>query len=54
MTRFLTPTCGAAMPMPPSGEGDKVNGELAEVRVELTGEAEAASHTGHHSGHDPV
>merc|ERR1712057_59999 len=32
------------------GEGDEVDAELAEVRVELTGETEAASDTGHASG----
>lgn len=30
-----------------SGEGDQVHGELSQVRVELTGEAEAAGHAGH-------
>merc|ERR1712225_135041 len=30
-----------------TGEGDEIDTELAEVRVELTGEAEAASDTGH-------
>merc|ERR1712057_26935 len=29
------------------GEGDEVDAELAEVRVELTGEAQAAGHAGH-------
>ena len=29
-----------------SGEGDQVDGELSEVRVELAGESEAAGNTG--------
>jgi hypothetical protein len=35
-------------------EGDKVDGELAKVGVELTGEAEAASDTGHSGRHEVV
>ena len=30
-----------------SGEGDQVDSQLSEVRVQLTGESQAASHTGH-------
>jgi len=37
-----------------TGEGDEVDGELSEVRVELTGEAEAAGHTGEGSGDQVV
>mmetsp|Transcript_21139 Transcript_21139/g.29810 ORF Transcript_21139/g.29810 Transcript_21139/m.29810 type:complete len:311 (+) Transcript_21139:547-1479(+) len=37
-----------------TGEGDKVNGKFAEVGVELTGEAEAASDTGHSGRHEVV
>merc|ERR1712118_453779 len=33
-----------------TGEGDEVDAELAEVRVELTREAQAASHAGHARG----
>ena len=29
-----------------SGEGDQVDGELSEIRVELSGESEAAGDTG--------
>merc|ERR1712057_61845 len=36
------------------GEGDEVDAELAEVRVELTGEAEAAGHAGHAGGAEVV
>merc|ERR1711893_81826 len=37
-----------------TGEGHQVDGELTEVRVELTGEAEAAGHTGEGSGDEMV
>jgi hypothetical protein len=37
-----------------TGEGDEVHGELAEVGVELTGEAEAACDTRHSCGHEVV
>merc|ERR1712193_241311 len=37
-----------------TGEGDEIDTELAEVRVELTGEAKAASHTGHAGGAEMV
>merc|ERR1712072_986501 len=37
-----------------AGEGDEVDAELAEVRVELTGEAEAAGHAGHARGAEVV
>merc|ERR1712100_682433 len=37
-----------------AGEGDEVDTKLAEVRVELTGEAEAAGHAGHASGAEVV
>merc|ERR1711939_740758 len=37
-----------------TGEGDQVHSELAEVRVELTGEAEAAGDTGESGGHEMV
>ncbi|EPY39693.1 hypothetical protein AGDE_04235 [Angomonas deanei] len=37
-----------------TGEGHEVDGELAEVRVELTGEAEAAGDTGHDSRDEMV
>mmetsp|Transcript_8203 Transcript_8203/g.9920 ORF Transcript_8203/g.9920 Transcript_8203/m.9920 type:complete len:266 (+) Transcript_8203:767-1564(+) len=37
-----------------TGEGHEVNGELSEVRVELTGEAEAAGDTGESGGHEMV
>merc|ERR1711970_380356 len=37
-----------------AGEGDEVDAELAEVRVELTGEAEAAGDTGHARGAEVV
>jgi len=36
-----------------TGEGDKVDGELSEIGVELTGETEAAGHTGE-SGRDEM
>jgi hypothetical protein len=35
-------------------EGDQVDGELAEVGVELAREAEAARHTGHDGGDEVV
>jgi hypothetical protein len=35
-------------------EGDQVDSKLAEIRVELTGEAQAASDTGHRSRHQVV
>ena len=37
-----------------SGEGDQVNGELAEIGVKLSGESEAASDTGESSGDEMV
>ena len=37
-----------------AGEGDEVDGELAEVGVELTGEAEAAGDAGHDDGDEVV
>jgi hypothetical protein len=37
-----------------SGEGDQVDGQLSEVRVQLTGESQAASHTGHGGGDEMV
>merc|ERR1712205_190693 len=37
-----------------TGEGDEIDAELAEVRVELTREAKAASHTGHARGAEMV
>merc|ERR1711977_772103 len=37
-----------------TGEGDEIDTELAEVRVELTREAKAASHTGHAGGAEMV
>merc|ERR1711881_427763 len=37
-----------------TGEGDQVDGELAEIGVELTGEAEAAGDTGEGSGDEMV
>ena len=37
-----------------TGEGDQVDGELAEVGVELTGEAEAAGDAGHDDGDEVV
>merc|ERR1712195_150611 len=37
-----------------SGEGDQVNGEFPEIGVELTGESEAASHTGEGGGDEMV
>ena len=37
-----------------SGEGHEVDGELSEIRVELTGESEAASDTGEGGGHEMV
>lgn len=37
-----------------TGEGDHVDGELAQVRVELTGEAEAGGDTGHDGRHEVV
>merc|ERR1719345_515856 len=37
-----------------SGEGDQVDGEFPEIRVELTGESEAASHTGEGGGDEMV
>jgi len=37
-----------------TGEGDEIDTELAEVRVELTREAKAASHTGHARGAEMV
>eukprot|EP00757_Euglenozoa_sp_SAG-D1_P024048 gene24049-biopygen9795 len=37
-----------------SGEGDQIDGELSQVRVELTGESQAAGDTGHHSGDEMV
>merc|ERR1711981_1448833 len=37
-----------------TGEWHKVDSELTEVRVELTGEADAASHTGHAGGAEMV
>jgi hypothetical protein len=36
-----------------TGEGDKVDSELSEIGIELTGESEAASNTGH-NGRDEV
>merc|ERR1719345_1993 len=37
-----------------SGEGDQVDGKFPEIRVELTGESEAASHTGEGGGDEMV
>jgi len=37
-----------------SGEGDQIDGDLSQVRVELTGESQAAGDTGHHSGDEMV
>jgi hypothetical protein len=37
-----------------TGEGDKVDSELSEIGIELTGESEAASDTGHDSGDEVV
>merc|ERR1712195_14198 len=37
-----------------SGEGDQVDGEFPEIGVELTGESEAASHTGESGGDEMV
>merc|ERR1719272_113451 len=37
-----------------SGEGDQVDGEFPEIGVELTGESEAASHTGEGGGDEMV
>jgi len=37
-----------------TGEGDEVHGELAEVGVELTREAEAAGDAGHGGRHEVV
>ena len=37
-----------------SGEGNEVDGQLPEVRVELTGEPEAAGDSGHGSGDQVV
>eukprot|EP00356_Strombidium_inclinatum_P002591 CAMPEP_0170478566 /NCGR_PEP_ID=MMETSP0208-20121228/20_1 /TAXON_ID=197538 /ORGANISM="Strombidium inclinatum, Strain S3" /LENGTH=202 /DNA_ID=CAMNT_0010750845 /DNA_START=27 /DNA_END=631 /DNA_ORIENTATION=+ len=37
-----------------SGEGDQVHGELSEIRVELSGESEAAGDTGEGGGHEMV
>merc|ERR1719213_41538 len=37
-----------------TGEGDQVDSELAEIGVELTGEAEAAGNTGDSGGHEMV
>jgi len=37
-----------------SGEGDQVDGELSEVRVELAGESEAAGNTGDGGGDEVV
>ena len=37
-----------------SGEGDQVDGQLSEVRVQLTGESQAAGHTGHGGGDEMV
>ena len=37
-----------------TGEGDKVDGEFSEIRVELTGEPEAAGNSGHGSGDEMV
>jgi len=37
-----------------SGEGDQVDGEFSQVRVQLTGESEAAGDTGHGSGDQVV
>merc|ERR1719484_359279 len=37
-----------------TGEGDEIDTELAEVRVELTREAQAASHAGHAGGAEMV
>ena len=35
-----------------TGEGDQVDGELAQIGVELTGEAEGASDTAHDGRHE--
>jgi len=37
-----------------SGEGDQVDGEFSQVRVQLTGESEAAGNTGHGSRDEMV
>mmetsp|Transcript_41678 Transcript_41678/g.63685 ORF Transcript_41678/g.63685 Transcript_41678/m.63685 type:complete len:400 (-) Transcript_41678:46-1245(-) len=37
-----------------TGEGDQVHGELSEIRVELSGESEAAGDTGEGGGHEMV
>lgn len=37
-----------------TGEGDEIDCEFAEIGVELTGESEAASDTGHGGGHQMV
>lgn len=37
-----------------SGEGDQVDGEFSQVRVQLTGESQAAGNTGHGSGDQVV
>jgi len=37
-----------------SGEGDQVDGELSEIRVELAGESEAAGNTGDGGGDEVV
>merc|ERR1712028_301743 len=37
-----------------TGEGDQVDRQLTEIGVQLTGETQAASHTGHHSGDQVV
>ena len=37
-----------------AGEGDQVDGQLAEIAVQLTGEAQAAGHAGHDGGHQVV
>ena len=37
-----------------TGEGNKVDSELAKIGVELTGETEAAGDSGHNSGNEMV
>jgi hypothetical protein len=37
-----------------SGEGDEVDSQLSEIRVELTGESEAAGDSGHGGGDEMV
>ncbi len=37
-----------------TGEGDQVHSQLSQIRVQLTGESEAAGHSGHGGRHQVV